>query len=79
MLYAVTPYLLYETLDYNSPASSASSTLMFLIGGFIVQAATDHRIRLIRLKLDHTARKMAASRDEVASQNTREDDGNTGA
>lgn len=79
MLYAVTPYLVYGTFDYNSPASSAAATLMFLMGGFIVKAAADHRIRLIRLKLDHTARKMDAARDEVASQSTREDDGNTGA
>lgn len=79
MLYAVTPYLVYGTFDYNSPASSAAATLMFLMGGFIVKAAADHRIRLIRLKLDHTARKMNVARDDVASHSTHEDDGNTRA
>ena len=57
ILYALTPYLVYGTFDYNSPASSTAATLMFLMGGFIVKAAADHRIRLIRLKLDHAARQ----------------------
>ena len=60
ILYALTPYLVYGTFDYNSPASSAAATLMFLMSGFIVKAAADHRIRLIRLirlKLDHAARQ----------------------
>ena len=60
ILYALTPYLVYGTFNYNSPASSAAATLMFLMGGFIVKAAADHRIRLIRLirlKLDHAARQ----------------------